>query len=147
MKDFKKLQEMDRRARELAGLYAAEKKRADALEAELRSFAKIREHYEHAKRKHPCFCDSITCLSECGADTHLYIYRATLAAELKANAVEVITLLLCEYNEAVQAYTRGNTAAAVEKCYDSIAVLLRLVDVLECRQALGDPAKKGEAKG
>ena len=37
MKDFKKLQEIDRRARELAGLYAAEKGRADALEAELRA--------------------------------------------------------------------------------------------------------------
>ena len=37
MKYFKKLQEMDRRMRELAGLYAEEKKRADALEAELRA--------------------------------------------------------------------------------------------------------------
>jgi hypothetical protein len=36
MKDFKKLQEMDRRARELAGLYAAEKERADSLAEELR---------------------------------------------------------------------------------------------------------------
>ena len=40
MKDFRKLQEMDRRARELAGLYAEEKKRADALEAELRALRK-----------------------------------------------------------------------------------------------------------
>lgn len=37
MKDFKKLQEMDRRMRELAGLYAAEKKRADSLAEELRA--------------------------------------------------------------------------------------------------------------
>lgn len=41
MKDFERLQEMDRRARELAGLYAAEKERADKLEAELRA---IREN-------------------------------------------------------------------------------------------------------
>ena len=41
MKDFKKLQDMDRRMRELAGLYAAEKERADKLEAELRA---IREN-------------------------------------------------------------------------------------------------------
>ena len=143
MKDFKKLQEMDRRMRELAGLYAAERERADSLAKELRSFAKIREHYEHAKEKHPYFCDMITCLSECGADTHLDIYRATFAAELKANAVEVSTLLFCEYYEAVQAYTRGNTAAAVEECYDAIAVLLRMVDILEGRQAFGDPAKGG----
>ena len=36
MKDFKKLQEMDRRMRELAGLYAAERERADSLAEELR---------------------------------------------------------------------------------------------------------------
>ena len=38
MKYFKKLQEMDRRMRELAGLYAAEKERADSLAEELRAF-------------------------------------------------------------------------------------------------------------
>lgn len=31
------------------------------------------------------------------------------------------------------AFTAGNTAAAVEECYDAIAVLLRVVDVLEGR--------------
>lgn len=143
MKDFKKLQEMERRARELAGLYAEEKKRADSLAEELRSFAKIREHYDHAREKHPYFCDMVTCLSETGADTHLDIYRATLAAEIAANSVEASTLLRCEHYEAIQAYTKGNIPAAVEECYDAIAVLLRLVDVLEGRQALGDPARGG----
>jgi hypothetical protein len=42
MKEYKKLQEMDRRARELAGLYAAERERADALESELRALRKNR---------------------------------------------------------------------------------------------------------
>lgn len=32
-------------------------------------------------------------------------------------------------------------AAAVEECYDTIAVLLRMVDVLEGRQKLGKPNK------
>lgn len=103
---------------------------------------KIKEHYEHAKEKHPYFCDIITCLSKEGADTHLDIYRATLAAELNANAVEASTLLLCEYQEAIQAYKKGDNAAAVKECYDAIAVLLRVIDVLEGRQALGNPAKK-----
>jgi hypothetical protein len=134
MKDFKKLQEMDRRARELAGLYAAEKERADALAEELRPFAKIREHYEREKENHPCFCDMITCLSKYSADAYLDIYRAALATEL------------CKYYEAMQAYIKGDIAAAVEECYDAIAVILRLVDVLEGRQALGDPEKKGEEK-
>lgn len=42
MKDYEKLKECDRRARELAGLYAAEKDRADALEAELRALRENR---------------------------------------------------------------------------------------------------------
>jgi hypothetical protein len=105
---------------------------------------KIREHYEHANAKHPYFCDMITCLSDVGADTHLDIYRATLAAEIGADSVEASTVLFCEYYEAIQAYTHGNTAAAVEECYDAIAVLLRTIDVLEGRQALGDPAKEAK---
>lgn len=103
---------------------------------------KIEKHYIHAQQKHPYFCDMITYLSESGADTHLDIYRATLAAGKAVNSVDASTVLSCEYYEAMQAYTRGNTAAAVEECYDAIAVLLRIVDVLEGRQALGDPAKK-----
>ena len=105
---------------------------------------KIREHYEHAKEKHPHFCDIITCLSDVGAATHLDIPRSPLKAEVDTEAVEPITLLGCEFYEAIQAYTKGDTAAAVEECYDAIAVLLRVIDVLEGRQALGDPAKKGE---
>lgn len=107
---------------------------------------KIKQHYSHAQQKHPYFCDMITCLSECGANTHLDIYRATLAAEMNVGAVESGTLLLCEYHEAIQAYMKGDTAASVEECYDAIAVLLRTIDVLEGRQALGDPAKKEGAK-
>jgi hypothetical protein len=107
---------------------------------------KIKQHYEHAKAKHPYFCDIITCLSETGADTHLDIYRATLAAEIATNNVEASTLLKCEYYEAIQAYTKGNIPAAIEECYDTIAVILRLVDVLEGRQALGNPARNEEKK-
>ena len=100
---------------------------------------RIEEHYAHAREKHPYFCDIITCLSESGADTHLSIYRATLAAEIEAEAVETGTLLDCEFYEAMQAYTHGDIAHAVEECYDAIAVLLRTIDVLEGRQKLGKP--------
>lgn len=97
----------------------------------------ILKHYAHAKEKHPYFCDIITCLTESGADTHLSIYRATIAAEIEAEAVEPSTLLGCEFYEAMQAYTHGDTANAVEECYDAISVLLRVIDVLEGRQQLG----------
>ena len=102
----------------------------------------INEHYHHSREKQPYFCDMITCLSEDGANTHLDIYKSTLAAEIRAMAVEASIVWDCKYYEAIQAYTRGDTAAAVEKFCAAIAVLLRTIDVLEGRQALGDPAKK-----
>lgn len=104
---------------------------------------RICKHYAHAKEKHPYFCDRITCLSDAGSDTHLDICRATLAAEIEAEAVETGTLLDCEFYGAMQAYTHGDTAHAVEECYDAIAVLLRTIDVLEGRQKLGKPETKG----
>ena len=104
---------------------------------------KIAEHYCHAKEKHPYFCDIITCLSDVGADTHLDIYRSTLKAEVDNEAVEPSTLLGCEFYEAIHAYTRGDTASAIEECYDAIAVLLRVIDVLEGRQELGKPQEGG----
>lgn len=45
------------------------------------------------------------------------------------------------YAEVCNAIARGDNAHAVEECYDTIAVLLRMVDVLEGRQCLGKPEK------
>lgn len=107
---------------------------------------RVAKHYAHAREKHPYFCDMITCLSKDGANTHLDIHRSTLAAEVENNRVEVGTVLMCEFYEAIQAYTHGDTARAVDECYDAIAVLLRTIDVLEGRQKLGNPEKEGSAK-
>ena len=100
---------------------------------------KIQEHYDRAREKHPYFCDMITCLSDIGANTHLEIYRSTLETEKGVSAVEASTVLMCEVYEAIQAYKYGDKEAAVEECYDAIAVLLRMIDVLEGRQKLGKP--------
>lgn len=107
---------------------------------------KLKETYERAREKNPNFCDIITCLSTDGAKTHLDIYRATLAAEVNASAVEASTLLLCEYHEAIQAYLNGDTSVAIDKCYEAIAVLLRIMDVFEGHQELGKPNKENEVK-
>ena len=108
---------------------------------------RIEAHYKHAREKHPYFCDIITCLSAVGADTHLDIYRSTLAAEVKSDALEAGVVLFSEFYEAMQAYTKGNTAHAVEECYDAIAVLLRTIDVLEGRQELGKPEGANPKEG
>lgn len=95
--------------------------------------------YDHAREKHPYFCDMITCLSESGADTHLGLARGLLAAEIDTGNVEVGDVLECEFYEAMQAYTHGDTSHAVEELYDCVAVCLRTIDVLEGRQKLGKP--------
>lgn len=106
----------------------------------------IMAHYANARKKHPYFCDRITCLSSTGSDTRLDIYRSTLAAEIEASDVEACTVLECEVCEAMQAFTHGDTAHAIEELYDCIAVLLRTIDVLEGRQKLGKLETEGGEK-
>jgi hypothetical protein len=53
-------------------------------------------------------------------------------------------VLTCELFEAEKEMAVGNKKRAIEELLDMIAVCLRGIDVLEGRQALGDPAKKGE---
>ena len=105
--------------------------------------AKIAAHYRHARAKHPRFADEMF-VGEKGktfaeeAKSRLEIWRMILTVG-KPDAESV---LMCELAEAREAYAQGNKATAVEELYDTVAVLLRMVDVLEGRQALGDPAKE-----
>jgi hypothetical protein len=111
---------------------------------------KIREHYEHAKQKHPYFCDSLLPKYISKPDRCKQIKGCLEASRLEIEertAENILTprdLLNCEVWEINEAVNNGDTAAAVEECYDAIAVLLRMVDVLEGRQALGNPNEKRE---
>ena len=101
----------------------------------------IARHYCHAKDKHPYFADRL-CLDEANAEharSSLKICRFMLQVEQKQGEVCAETLANCELAEAWEAYACGDRAAAVEECYDVIAVMLRIIDVLEGRQALGKP--------
>lgn len=107
---------------------------------------KIAEHYCHARRKHPYFAD-LMFLDENdveGAKRYLGIVRTILNIERKKGELYAETLVNCEVAEICDAIARGDNAHAVEECYDAIAVLLRMVDVMEGRQKLGKP-KEGEA--
>ena len=111
-------------------------------------FAKIAEHYCHARRKHPYFAD-LMFLDENDAEDakrNLRIVRTLLSVELKVGKICAETLVDCEVSEICDAIARGHNAHAVDECYDAIAVLLRMVDVLEGRQKLGKP-KESEAEG
>lgn len=108
---------------------------------------RVRQHYDHAREKHPYFCDKIIAnTSKTDIDTYLELCRAVLAARERQGEVEAFDVIECEFYEAMQAYTHRGTAAAVEELYDTIAVLLRTIDVLEGRQKLGKPKKEGGAK-
>ena len=108
----------------------------------------IVEHYCHARSKHPYFADMMF-LDENDAEeakANLGTVRKLLRMELKQGEVYAETLVNCELAEVCDAIARGDKAAAVEECYDAIAVLLRMVDVLEGRQKLGKPKESEEAR-
>lgn len=106
---------------------------------------KIAEHYCHAKRKHPYFADRL-CPDWLDPKQRTKIIGNTLAKcrkyienDIARHRLMWDALANCEVWEIHEALARGDKAAAVEECYDAIAVLLRTVDVLEGRQKLGRP--------
>ena len=105
---------------------------------------KIKQHYEHAKEKHPYFCDALLPHREYSfkmihelIDANLALARNRIEVGVRDGNVMWNELLNCEAWEATEAIANDDTAAAVAECYDAIAVLLRVVDVLEGRQKLG----------
>lgn len=127
----------------LDGATVAElKRRTDAME-------RIWTHYDHAREKHPYFCDRLLPdyllrdnIKERIA-LNLACDRRRIKAGVRDHNLMWNEIADCEVWEATEAIFNGNTAAAVEELYDVIAVLLRTIDVLEGRQALGKP-KGGE---
>ena len=108
----------------------------------------IERHYKHAKEKHPYFCD-IICRDKTqfdGASFLLDDYRQRIKCSIDSKVLCWSDLLGCEMYEALVEIGNGKTAAAVEECYDAIAVLLRVVDVLQGRQALGRPKESEVAR-
>lgn len=112
---------------------------------------RIWTHYDHAKEKHPYFCDSLLPKEYRSAKQLRGTIKSNLARS--RHRIKVGGLLRnlmwnevadCEVWEATEAIFNGDNAAAVEELYDCIAVLLRTIDVLEGRQALGKP--KGGAE-
>ena len=103
-------------------------------------------HYEHAKEKHPYFCDTLLppvmkrfpdfwddLLR--GSRGELYEYR-------RGGCVPAKSVFKCELSEMEAAIAHDDKSAAVEEAYDCIAVLLRIIDVLEGRQKLGKPEEE-----
>lgn len=102
------------------------------------------EHYRHAREKHPYFADSLGEPSDYYSKVRLNHWRTVISMEKQIGHVRALTLLQCEIAEIMDAKSRNETAHAIEECYDAMAVLMRMIDVLEGRQKLGKPVAIGE---
>jgi hypothetical protein len=106
--------------------------------------SRIWAHYDHARTKHPYFCDTL--LSSTLPPTYheevLSGTRRMLLTEQSFNQLRALSLLECEEDELKLAISRDDISNAIEEAYDCIAVLLRVIDVLEGRQPLGRPEVK-----
>ena len=111
---------------------------------------RVSQHYIHARTKHPFFCDVLfrdqRFKHDGGPDNHLKLGRKMLKDLTKERNCDFIDIADCELAEMFAAYAQGDEANAVEECYDIIAVMLRAIDVLEKRQALGRAKRKGGAR-
>lgn len=106
---------------------------------------RIWTHYDHARAKHPHFCDELTRWEQHAAMLLEYESRRNLATRTEIGDFGADDVLKCELAELMNAVLNGHTADAIEDAYDCIAVLLRVIDVLEGRQKLGKP-EEGEIK-
>ena len=107
---------------------------------------RIRQHYDHARKKHHYFCDKMfdkTNKTFENVTDQLSWTRLEIKVDASNDRLEFRTILECEMLEALEALHNGDKAQGVEELYDAIAVCLRAIDVIEGRQKLG---KQEEAK-
>lgn len=111
-----------------------------------KTVAAIDRHYIHAKEKHPYFCDTLVpyMYGIEYSDGLLRVLRNILK-NAKPGRLMMTDVLNCEIEEMLNAIVHGETENAIEEAYDAIAVLMRVIDILEGRQELGNP-NKGERK-
>ena len=116
-------------------------------------FENAMKHYRHARAKHPYFADGISYSERTGDDIRdqirakyanglLTIRRRFVREASDIGCIMAECVLDCESAEVYSALAHGDTAHAVEECYDVIAVIMRMIDVLQGRQALGKPMKR-----
>ena len=116
----------------------------------------ISYHYEHAKKKHPYFCDGL--LPTEVPDPYFPKTKAMERDEMMAQIAQNLSsrrnrieagnkyhnllwneILDCEVWEITEAMANGDTEHAVEECYDAIAVLLRTIDMMSGSQSIVRP--------
>lgn len=133
--------------------YGSEAVRLIRIDVEGINLTKIKEHYYHARQKNPDFCDELI-----PQNMDNDIVQAVIKHELASVREDIkkteekgelcfSALLNCEVWEIHEAVAKGDTKQAAEECYDSIAILLRVIDALEGRQVLGCDKRKEKQEG
>ena len=95
-------------------------------------------HFLKAVRKHPRFADAL--FGDDAADDAqdvLDAMRRELDYLEKNNWLDASALATCEIAEAQLANAQGDNAACVDELYDAVAVLMRMIAVVEGKQKLG----------
>ena len=95
-------------------------------------------HFAKALRKHPRFADALFGEDE-EADAEYLLERARAEVDYlaKNNWLDAGMLAMCELDEAQLAHSQGDKAACVSELYDAVAVLMRMIAVVEGKQKLG----------
>ena len=100
--------------------------------------ARAYEHFAKALRKHPRFADALFSEDETdNAKCALEQARCEIGYLATHNWLDGDSLTQCELAEAQFAYAQGDKAACVEELYDAVAVLMRMIAVVEGKQKLG----------
>ena len=104
-------------------------------------------HFAKALRKHPRFADALFndyekyCYSEeealVIAEDDLKDERNNISVMEKNSHIDVWSLLSCEFLDAYVEHLKGDKAACVDELYDAVAVLMRMIAVVEGKQKLG----------
>ena len=118
---------------------------ADAMPSDFSTRARL--HYAKAVRKHPRFADRLFCRGEVmkskygeilpDLERSLARERDDIARDDANGQLEARSLLACEFREAYAERLRGDAAACVDELYDAVAVLMRMIAVVEGKQRLG----------
>ena len=95
-------------------------------------------HFLKAVRKHPYFADVLFSNGVlCDAEDRLTRIRDQVVYFAHCRWLDGTILAECEVAEALVAYLRGDKAACVDELYDAVAVLMRMIAVVEGKQKLG----------
>ena len=101
-------------------------------------YLKCAKHFLKAVRKHPRFADALFANPEvANAEKALADARRWLANLEAHGELDGAMLAMCEIDEAQLASAKGDAAATIGELYDAVAVLMRMIAVVEGRQKLG----------